>query len=162
MRRAMCRPSRHYPPPAALRALSRPVMRNLYLYCLFGDHTNSVINYKLLLLAGNTGRSLFLNGPDSSTYRGKSNRLRLRRKVPLQCQQSYDHSIDHTKWLTLLERIIATKRHSTMAGPGRGPHAKLLLLGLFPRAARLVGYFGDTPGRAGDKLQSIHIYLPGT
>jgi len=48
-----------------------------------------------------------------------------------------------------------------MARPGRGPHAKLLL-GLFPRTARLVSYFGDIPGRAGDKLQSIHIYLPGT
>jgi hypothetical protein len=42
----------------------------------------------------------------------------------------------------LLERTVGTKRHSIAAGPGQGPHAKLLL-GLFPGTARLVGYFGD-------------------
>jgi len=42
---------------------------------------NRVIDYKVLLLVGNTDRGLFLNGSNSSTYRGKSNRLRLRRKV---------------------------------------------------------------------------------
>jgi hypothetical protein len=48
----------------------------------------------------------------------------------------------------LLELVVTTKEHSTAAVPGQGPHAKLLL-GLFPRTARLEGYFGDTPGRAG-------------
>jgi hypothetical protein len=37
-------------------------MGKLYLYCLFGDQTNRVTDYKLPLLAGNTGRGLFLMG----------------------------------------------------------------------------------------------------
>jgi hypothetical protein len=58
----------------------------------------------------------------------------------------------------LLERTVGTKRHSIAAGPGQGPHAKLLL-GLFPRAARLAGYFGDTPGRAAGDKATIHSHL---
>jgi len=88
MRRAdMYRLSIHSPPPGALRALSGPIMGNLYLYRLFGDHTNCVIDYKLLLLAGNTGRGLFLNESDSSTYRGKIESATYETKRPITVPQ---------------------------------------------------------------------------
>ena len=68
-------------------------MGKLYLYRLFGDHTNRVIYHKLLLLAGNIGRGLFLNGSDSSTYRGEIESATSETKVPNTVPtRSHDHS----------------------------------------------------------------------